>query len=96
MATAQILGTIWVCVDCMFTHANGECGPDPDREPLNLIREGQSITMGVLPEEHNESCTEADREEGCDCDHIRFSWSSCEGCGSTLGGDRYNMTLWQD
>jgi hypothetical protein len=28
-------------------------------------------------------------------DETGFSWQSCEGCGSNLGGDRFEMTLWR-
>lgn len=33
-----------------------------------------------------------DRPDDCDCDNHGFSWSDCDGCGSTLGGDRYAAT----
>lgn len=45
--TSTIICTISVCIDCMLTHANGECGECPDREPLSLIGEGYSVTMGL-------------------------------------------------
>ena len=28
------------------------------------------------------------------CEDIDFSWTSCEGCGSTLGGSRHAYTAW--
>jgi hypothetical protein len=92
-----VIDQISVCVDCMVLHANGEYDHDRDPsepEPLSLIGPGYSVTMGVS--EHSEHCTEVDREEGCDCDQLGFSWSRCEGCGSTLGGDRFALTLWRD
>lgn len=93
-----ILGRISVCECCMFVHANGECcAEDHDREPLSLIGDGASVTMGLSADEHNENCTPKDREvEACECDQLGFSWSSCEGCGSSLGGDRYALTLWNE
>lgn len=89
--------TIWVCVDCMFVHANGECDPDrPDSEPEVWSRVGEDcdVTVGSLSEEHAAGCTDVDRSEGCDCERREFSWSQCEGCGSWLVGSRYAFTLW--
>jgi hypothetical protein len=34
------------------------------------------------------NCADAGCDEGCD-DEGHFSWSSCDICGSPLGGDRY-------
>lgn len=31
-----------------------------------------------------------------DCENDEFSWSQCEGCGSTLGGSRHAMTVWEE
>jgi hypothetical protein len=94
--SAEVIDEISVCLACMFMHTNGEYpgGPadiDPNEpEPWALLPEGTHPAMGG---EHNERCTPADREEGCDCENLGFSWSRCEGCGSTLGGDRYLFTL---
>ncbi len=93
---AEVIGAISVCLVCMFTHANGEYPGDPDDidpnepEPWALLREGEHPAMGG---EHRDNCTPEDREEGCDCGDLGCSWYSCEGCGSTLGGDRYLFTL---
>lgn len=97
----RILRTIWVCQCCMLSHANGECCAEDSHggdgmHPLSLIGAAESVTMGLLAEEHQDECTEEDREEGCECDRRTFSWSSCEGCGSALGGDRYALTLWDE
>lgn len=92
-----ILGRISVCACCMYVHANGECcAEDHDREPLSLIADGQSVTMGLSADEHSEHCRPIDRENGCDCEQLGFSWQSCEGCGSPLGGDRHALTLWSE
>lgn len=90
--------TIWVCIDCMFSHANGETSSDeaPDCEPWCLIDKGDEVAMGIMADEHADSCTPEDREEGCDCATDSFSWSPCEGCGSSLGGERHAFTLWFD
>jgi hypothetical protein len=96
--------TIWVCQDCMLHHANGECGSchldeGHDRDPMGLIDRPMSgrdmVTMGMLVTEH--PC-DYDWPDGsfCDCEIREFSWSSCDGCGSTLGGERHAFTMWFD
>lgn len=86
---------LWVCVDCMLIHANGECGErDPgEPEPLCLIGPDDDLSMGLFAEHHADGCTDSDREAGCNCETHTFSWSRCDGCGSTLGGERHAMTL---
>ncbi len=82
-----------ICTCCMLCAANGECGDDcHDAEPLNKVSPGEHISLGAI--EHSEECTEADREAGCDCDQLGFSWQSCDACGSNLGGDRFAAVLW--
>lgn len=54
-------GTIWVCVDCLMHHANGECGSchhehGHDQEPLSAIGDGFHVAMGMAYEEHAEDC----------------------------------------
>jgi len=86
----------------MLSHANGECCPDDQHggdgiKPWAELESGYSVTMGLLAEEHNEGCTEQDREVGnCDCEDMGFSWSRCDGCGSVLGGNRWAFTLWRE
>lgn len=92
---STILSEISVCTDCMLLHANGEFDPDrptDEPEPLALITEGYSVTLGG---EHTDMC-ELNEYGECDCDQLGFSGQPCQGCGSWLGGDRYLMTLWQD
>lgn len=86
---------IWVCRCCILSHANGECCDSDEHggdsmEPLSAIKAADSVAMGG---EHNERCTEADREAGCDCEEKTFSSSQCDGCGSWLAGTRHAMTL---
>lgn len=75
-----------ICPDCLYTDANGwneeHTGrPLPDPAPLSLL-------AGYLI--------------GPDCDDLEdmdkalepsFSWSPCQGCGCTLGGDRYTVRI---
>jgi hypothetical protein len=96
--------TIWVCMCCMLTDANGECCADDSHggdgiEPWSDVNAQFEITMGLLAEEHHEECQVritggwlVDYE--CDCERREFSWSSCDGCGSSLAGSRYAFALW--
>lgn len=91
--------TIWVCEDCyeshhgVFDRVANSLAP-----PLGRIPEGYHLTSGLWP--HDESCPnvvdgEWMGEHDCDCEIIHFSKSPCEGCGSTLAGVRYALTLWE-
>jgi hypothetical protein len=93
--------TLWVCYDCMATDVNGEASDDPDstpdREPWSLwsTEDSSTVYLGLIDSEHAEDCP---RREGdkmyldCSCEEMDFSWSACEGCGSTLGGSRHAFT----
>jgi hypothetical protein len=82
----------------MLEHANGEHSEDADREPWSLWDAEDEITMGMLWEEHD--CDNPEERfrsgEGCDCETRDFDWSSCDGCGSTLGGERFAFTAWTE
>lgn len=80
-------GNAWVCVDCYFAHHYGahehdgqwfagENDSPADKEPLSKL-EGCELADN----------TDSETEEGMD----DFSWSPCDGCGSTLGGSRYRL-----
>ncbi len=96
--TDTVYGTIDLCQCCMLCAANGECCAEPhDDEPLSKITRPYSITFGLLEDEHSDRCTPADREAGCDCDSLGFcDWNRCGGCGSSLAGDRWRLTLWRE
>lgn len=54
-------GTIWVCVDCIMHHANGECGSchreeGHDQEPLSSIGGGFHVAAGMGYEDHADDC----------------------------------------
>jgi hypothetical protein len=91
--------TIWVCVDCIMHHANGECGSCYDdsghyKEPLNRL-DCTKVTMGRPWDEHECNKDEDGIEYGyCDCEIITHSMSSCDGCGSDYHGIRRAMTEW--
>lgn len=99
-----VVGAIWLCLDCMLLHANGEY--DPDRpadlpEPLSAIDpwSGQSITLGLRAEDHDPTCLvfiQSDHNAAeCDCERWEFSRSACTGCGDWHHGERHAATLWQ-
>lgn len=88
----KLFDTYRVCNDCRLATAGydkHDLGRPFDREPLALIPAGVDV-VNAFP--HSAECTEADREEGCDCDDLGFSHSACEGCGNPLAGDRYGVT----
>lgn len=89
--------TLWVCINCIHHHANGECG-DCHREegheggePLSRVDYTKS-SMGMGWEEHE--CGYGVDE--CDCETKTFSTSSCDGCGSDYHGERHAMTEWSE
>lgn len=68
-----------VCVDCAMFAANGEL-PDPEyRDPDEFVQSFNHYTEGMI----------LVIEDG----ETHFSWSSCDTCGSTLGGDRFDAVL---
>lgn len=95
--------TLWVCIDCHMTAANGETIEDRDErapEPWSdLNGDTRSVTPGLMASEHDEDCSNFDADGsflGVDdepCETEDFSWRRCDGCGSTLGGARFAYTL---
>ena len=69
-----------VCVDCTQLIANGE--DHTEEQDLEKKIEKQ---WGELAGHLVMSC-----DEGCEGE---FSWRPCDGCGSTLGGDRHKATV---
>jgi len=98
----------WVCVHCFIHLVNGDCTepdtcpgshrePTPDdHDPLHLFGD-MPITPGMLFSEHScgkEAMQDVHPDFECDCETNTFSWSSCDGCGSSLGGERHAVTGW--
>lgn len=80
-------GNLEVCEDCYFAHHygmhehNGQWfAGDTD---IAANREPLSRCTGVELADN----TDSETSEGI----TTFSWSSCEGCGSNLGGSRYRL-----
>lgn len=96
-------GTLWVCQCCTLQHANGECCADNEHggdgiAPWSAIDFTRfRVWMGLDPEDHgcerNLEHGHEGSDYGCDCDRITFSRSWCDGCGSTLAGERHAFWL---
>lgn len=92
--------SISICVDCLFLLANGEV-IDAEGEDITLDHRCDvrrlwgdvEITLGSLQGSVECSCADPTWSDYPSCEP-RFSWSSCEGCGSSLGGDRVHATAW--
>lgn len=89
--------TYSACVDCYCAAAGVPIEPEPERTPLGLV-----AGLEAVP-----GCLDCDRCEHpdcgpaplCECGYADpghgFSWSPCWLCGSTLGGNRYAVTVWE-
>lgn len=93
------------CVDCLMLDANGDVGDrgkpisnaDPDDQDYYLYNLPGDDQFNNPSTRHAEKMNERWPDEdgwqlsnNCDeeCEG-HFSWSRCDGCGSTLGGDRH-------
>lgn len=65
-----------VCIDCLFVLANGVADEGDERVVAAMSKEWPPDLFQLVP-----ACPE-------DCEG-NFMWSRCEGCGSSLGGDRH-------
>jgi hypothetical protein len=80
----------------MFAAEYGEEPTDrrADEPPVWALEPDTDVTMGG---EHAEGCVngpDGTRDDDCDCETREFSWSSCDACGSHLGGTRHAYTCW--
>lgn len=84
-----------ICVDCLYVLANGVDSDEQAIAAENMAKlwKNTNITLGALTDEcgHNDATSE---EHAYNCEQLGFSWSPCDGCGSTLGGDRHAATAW--
>lgn len=98
MTSTIAAATLWVCTDCLFAREGDPSDEPTDREPWSALAPAADVTLGLLWAEHFDpiACEDAFRSGGdaCGCETDDFSWSSCHGCGSTLGGSRHAYTLW--
>lgn len=87
----------WCCSDCIMLLANGETPPEMDEEEtaayLARIPDFPRVTIGRSIEVCG--CEDWDTDQHrYGCEHDDFSWSRCDVCGSTLGGERHAVTFW--
>lgn len=98
----EYAGLAWACIDCYYV-LNGfdpELSHDQAQDLIERIatrHAGYKLFCGMRAEEHN--CPRANgifAEEECFCEHVVFSWESCDICGSTLGGSREAVSMFLD
>lgn len=103
MSNEQATVPQWVCGHCFIHLVNGDCtehdtctpGSGDENDPMHLF-DGMGVTPGMPWEYHSDECNAAASEgrDECDCETNTFSWSQCDGCGSSYGGVRYAVTGW--
>ncbi|GAA4852513.1 hypothetical protein [Saccharopolyspora rosea] len=50
---------------------------------------GDDVVHLLMGSDCDEECTRHEDPDDCESLDLGFSWSACEGCGSSDGGDRY-------
>lgn len=84
----ETIDDLWVCSDCVMFLANGDF---PEYRDETMYAD--CIDAIWPPEEGWSLCVDFPRDgEEEDTCYNEFSWSSCDCCGSTLGGSRYRAT----
>ena len=81
---------ITLCTDCVFADANGARTPMEQGGP-------SEVWTGFLPEWNGWGFVAKTQRYG-DYHEIKepwFSWSPCHGCGSRLGGDRWEYIAYE-
>jgi len=74
---------LWACADCIMFIANGEMeGAGEHWDPDNIDKNWPD--HHVVPDGPHE-------DEDEEADQMAFSWSSCDCCGSRLGGSRHRV-----
>lgn len=99
----RITHELQVCVQCMLHAQNGECGTCRDcmawpeeldqnePRPWALWTGQGSRYMAMSAHEHQDYCTEEDRQENCDCGEVPFAVFDCQGCGRRVAGSCYDF-----
>lgn len=91
----------WACIDCTVLLANGDTPGDWDEDRTDAWVEeierrchGYLVTLGRvtghLDCEHEDW---NDEDHAYRCERLDFTWSSCDVCGSRLGGERNAVTF---
>ena len=90
-----------LCADCTGLLANGEYNEDYGAwESVEALTDAIDKQWPEAEGWHIDyaGCTEPDEDDTDEDDaryHIDFTWSSCDGCGSTLGGSRCQGYAWR-
>ena len=90
-----------LCVDCTGLLANGEYNEDAGAwESVEALTDAIDKKWPEAEGWHIEyaGCTDPDDDDTPEDDaryHINFTWSACDGCGSTLGGSRCQGYAWR-
>lgn len=88
------------CDVCMYLTANGEYNDGTDA--AEKCAEGQVRIWGdnarwfMLAGCNPDSHISIDEDHECMDFEQGFSWSACEGCGESLGGDRYLLAVFDN
>lgn len=93
--TRENTSDLEICADCLFYLANGEVtdaeGNDITAEHAAKMAARWGTEFAITP--GSLECARCSPEDGASCEPW-FSWRRCDGCGSTLGGDREHATAW--
>ncbi len=87
------------CGDCLFLVANGDT-PEGDTGQLaeaidaewGQVSDRNAKFHGAAPNQLRWDLVCGGEHENPEGDDLGFSWSSCDCCGSTLGGSRHALT----
>lgn len=103
---AKLLYTLDACVDCIAYVANGDIPEDRPNLPEEIAKHigDPKHVRGLVNADGTDSSGNFYKDEGgnvIDMDHPEyelhaedwFSWSPCECCGSTLGGNRNRLAV---
>lgn len=79
-----------LCESCVYADAYGFPNDmdGSDTEPKPLSRLGDGYLLGTLPCEHGRDCGSCDSPSSS-----AYFGRWCDGCGSMMGGNRYDYTL---
>jgi len=89
---------IEVCTDCLFLLANGEAFEWQGADYVDITEEHTAKMRAVWNDWHislgcsDPECTDGPNELDTE---PWFSGQDCDGCGSSLGGDRQHATAWE-
>lgn len=77
----EVIAELAICADCLFWFDYGDLPSDSERGADEFVADVRR-TLG-----------EDVRHVVVTGEELGFSWSACESCGSTLGGDRFSAAI---